>query len=182
MKKLKLSHINQSFFEQSFQRFKKNLQSDFEYSVENQELTTNSFDFDKWHLVTLAISYGSNVFINSSEIRIDEHQICGIKFNKKYDTPIVNLTTNWNEKVEVNPALLFFADAFLTQKLTNLLSDQSKNFLKQKMPSFNFEQTVYGLNAKRFAYLIVSNTLVFIQDNENTGEITDLFKISWYEI
>lgn len=181
MKQIKLSNIDTEIFRDSFKNFKRFTTSDIEFDCETLELRTNSTDFDKWHLITLASFYGGDLFRSNNEIVISEFQPSNIKFVIDYNQPNVRFTTNWKDNIEFNPAILNSADYFLTEKLYKSLSDESKLFIKEKMPFSVFEKSSL-LSTKQFGYFIFCNTLVFVLTEREKAEITHLFKVNWNEI
>ena len=181
MKKIRLSNIDLELFKDSFSNFKKFVTSDFEFDFVSKELSTKSIDFDKWHLVTLATFYGGDLFRNNNELAFSDFQAVQIPFKIDYNLPKITLTTKWNDKIEFNPAYLHSADFYLTANLIKMISENSKLILKDKMPYFDFDQSVF-LSKKKYAYFIKNKTLVFIETENYNAEITHLFEISWYEI
>lgn len=181
MKTIKLTHIDIGLFKDAFLTFKKFVSSDFEFNVENSELSTSLDDFDKGHLVTLASFYGSDLFWKKNEIIIEEFQSVNINFKIDYNSPKVKLKSNWNDIIELNPAYLDLADYYLTDKLINVISENSKLTLMENLPDFDFEQSVL-LNSKKYAYFIANKTLVLIQTKGDHAKITHLFKVRWNEI
>ncbi len=187
MRKIELSNINQPEFIKAFDSFKRFVNSDIEYNKTLNEIYTTSKEFDKWHLMTLASFYGGNLFRATNQLKLIQHQLCDIVFEKSYDSPIVKLKTDWNEEIEIRPILMFDADSFITEKLVNAMSINSKTQLIEKMPNFNTEQSVYriteeALKFDNYAYIIIKNTLIFIKDEKEKATITNLWKIEWNEI
>ena len=187
MKKIKLSNINQSEFDKAFESFKKFVNSDIAYNNELNEIFTNAKEFDKWHLMTLASFYGGNLFRATNELELIQHQLCDIAFEKTYDSPSVKLKTDWNDEIEIKPSIMFDADSFLTKKLVDAMSNDSKTKLLKKMPTFNIEQSVYrvtkeALEFEHFAYIKIEDTLVFIRDEKEKATITNLWKVEWNEV
>jgi len=187
MKKIKLPNINQSEFIKAFESFKKFVNSDIEYNNYLNEIHTASKEFDKWQLMTLASFYGGNLFRATNELRLIEHQLCDVVFEKAYHSQSVELKTEWNDEIEIKPILMFDADSFLTKKLVNSISNNSKKQLIEKMPTLNTEQSVYrvtkeAMKFEHFAYIIIKSTLIFIRDEKEKATITNLWKIEWNEI
>jgi hypothetical protein len=181
MKQIKLSNIDIELFKKSFSNFKIFVTSDFEFDFESQELSTNSSDFDKWHLVTLASFYGGDLFRKNNELVINASQAVNITFAIDYNLPKISFNTKWNDRIELNPAYLHSADLYLTNKLDNILSEKSKLIIKEKIPNFDFGQSVF-FSPKKYAYVIINKTLVFIMAEKNNAEITHIFEVSWNEI
>lgn len=181
MNRIKLSNIDIELFRNSFTNFKRCVMSDFEFDYDNLELLTNSKDFDKWHLVTLASFYGGDLFGKNHEIIINDFQLTDLTFKIDFNVPKIKLITQWNDKIEINPAVLHSADFFLTNKLENKLSKKSKLFIKEKMPLLDFNQSVFQ-SPHQYAYFISDNTLVFILTERENAKITHLFKVAWNEI
>lgn len=181
MKQMKLSNINLEIFEKSFLNFKKLVSSDFEFDPDNQILKTNSEDFEKWHLVSLASSYGSDLFVRESKLLIIGYQSTNISFEIDYNQQAINFSTNWKQVIEFNPAHLCSADLFLTNKLGEILDEKSKITIKEKMPDFEFNQSIFQAS-KKYAYFIMDNTLVFVMTEKDKAEINHIFEICWNEV
>ena len=179
--KIKLQNIDLELFKTSFSNFKRFVKSDFEFDFVNLELSTSSVDFDKWHLITLASFYGGDLFRKNKELVIKTFQEVNIYFKIDYNLPKISFETKWNDKIEFNPAYLNSADFYLTDKLTNILSENSKIILKEKIPNFEFGQNFYFAKNK-YAYIIINKTLIFILTENNNAKITHLFEIDWNEI
>ena len=186
MKKINLQNIDIDLFEKTFERFKKFVVSDFEFNFTNFELSTKSEDFDKWHLVTLGSFYGGNLFRKNNKLEIHKIQECKIPFKISYTSPKINLTTEWNNIIEITPGFLNSAEPFLTEKLENQISEKSKMILKNALPFFNFNQSPFfseiNNNNLKYAYFIIKENLIFIKVETENAEITTIFKISWNEI
>lgn len=181
MKQIKLSNIDIELFEKSFSNFKRFVSSDFEFNFESQELSTKSLDFDKRHLVTLASFYGGDLFRKNNELVINNFQTVDITFKIDYNAPKIAFITKWNDRIELNPAYLHSADFYLVHKLDNILSEKSKLIITEKVPNFDFRQSIF-LSPKKYAYVITDKTLVFILTEGDNAGITHLFEISWNEV
>ena len=184
MKILNLRNIKSEEFGDAFNGFKKFVSSDFVFDDETKTLTTNSEEFDRWHLVTLGTSYGAKLFRSKMKLRILQHQDCNIEIEKRYDVPNVKMTTDWADEFEVPVQVLFSADSYMLSKFYDYLNDESKEFLHSKMPKLSPKQSVYSNNADQFRYAfnIFKNTLVLIKENQDSAQITDLWNVEWYEI
>lgn len=185
MKTLNLENIKAKEFDDAFNGFKKFVSSDFIFDSENQCLTTNSEEFDKWHLVTLGTSYGANLFRNKMKLRLLQHQDCNLEIEKSYDTPNVKMKTDWGDQIEIPTHILFSADSYMLNKFYNFLNDESKELLHRKMPKLTPKQSVYSGDSDdyfRYAFNIFENTLVLIKENQESALIGDLWKVEWYEI
>ncbi|MBV7441703.1 hypothetical protein KRX57_09745 [Weeksellaceae bacterium TAE3-ERU29] len=179
MKAIKLTNIDIKIFKDAFSNFKRFVSSDFEFNFENCELSTSLDDFDKWHLVTLATFYGRDLFRKKNEIVIEGFQFVNISFKVDYNLPKVKFKSKWGDIVELNPAYLYSAELFLTDRLIKMLSENSKLILKENIS--DFEQSVF-LDSKKYAYFMTNKTLVLIQTEGDNAKITHLFKIRWNEI
>lgn len=181
MKAIKLTNIDIEIFKDAFSNFKKFVSSDFEFNFENCELSTSSDDFDKWHLVTLATFYGGDLFRKKNEIVIEGFQLVNISFKIDYNLPKVKFKSKWGDIIELTSAYLHSAEFFLTDRLIKMISENSKLILKENIPDFDFEQSVF-LDSKKYAYFMTNKTLVLIQTKGDNAKITHLFKIRWNEI
>jgi hypothetical protein len=181
MKTIKLSNIDVEIFRDSFFNFQKFVTSNFEFDFDNLELSTSSDDFNKWHLVTLATFYGSDLFRKNNEIIIDEFQLTNINFKIDYNLPKLRFKSNWNDNIEFDPAYLHSADLFLTSKFVKLLSINSAQILKENAPNFNLEQSFF-MDSEKYAYFMTDKTLILIKTKGNNATVTHLFKIRWNEI
>lgn len=183
MKSLSLKNIKKEEFENAFNGFKKFVTSDFVLDTDTQSITTPSEEFDKWHLVTLGKSYGVNLFRSKMRLRLLQHQECNIELKKSYGVPNVKMTTHWADEIEIPIRILFSSDSYILNKFYGFLNDESKEFLHRKMPKLNAEQSIYlnDLDYFRYAFNIFKNTLVLIKENQDSAQITDLWKVEWYE-
>ena len=180
MKTIKLTNINIEIFKESFLNFKKFVSSDIEFNFGTYELSTKLDDFDKWHLVTLAQIYGGDIFRKQNELEIVNTESVNIHFEIDYNLPSVKYTSEWNDEIEFYPAYLNSADFYLIDKLNRILSNPSKQIIKDQIHDFDFGQSVFLVN--KYAYFISNKTLVFIKTNGNKARITNLFELNWNEI
>ena len=181
MTTIKLTNIDIEIFKNAFSNFEKFVSSGFEFNFDSLELSTSLDDFDKWHLVTLAQFYGGDIFRKKNELEIIGFQLVNIEFKIDYNLPKIIFKSEWNDNIELNPAYLNSADFFLTNKLIKILSNNSKQFLKDNVPDFDLGQSVF-LNSNKYAYFITHNTLVLIRTEGYSAKITHLFKTKWNEI
>lgn len=181
MKEIQLQNIDIELFEISFSRFKKCVTSDLEFDFDARVLKTKSIEFDKGHLVALGSFYGGDQFIKRMELVINQVQKICISFEIGYNLKAIDIWTDWGDDVEFNPANLYSAELYWTDKLGKVLSVKSKQILKGVLPDFDFNQSAFK-NNKRYAYFVLHRTLVLILVDGDNAEISHLFNVGWNEI